>query len=72
MKTLECCKPDNTEPKVLPKDCLQIPIPPKDPADKKRCLSAPRAADTADRGCQIQPVRQVIFHKSMRSDFEDY
>lgn len=63
-KTLECCKSDNSEPKVIPKSCLQIKMPPNENSKFKgsmRCLSAPRAADTSDRGCKIQPVRQVSY-----------
>jgi len=56
---LECCNPDGTTPKFLPKGCLPITIPQDDPGSKKRCLSIPRSADTSDIGCQIQPVRQV-------------
>lgn len=56
---LECCNPDGSTPTFLPKGCLPITIPQNDPGSKKRCFSAPRAADTSDIGCQIQPVRQV-------------
>ncbi|XP_060870138.1 peroxidase-like [Metopolophium dirhodum] len=57
---LECCNPDGTTPKFLPKGCLPITIPQDDPGSKKRCMSIPRSADTSDIGCQIQPVRQLI------------
>lgn len=57
---LECCNPDGTTPRFLPKGCLPITIPQDDPGSKKRCLSIPRSADTSDIGCQIKPVRPLI------------
>jgi len=56
-----CCNPDDSTPEILPPDCLQITIPKDEPGySKNRCLSSQRAADTADLGCNIKPVRQVI------------
>lgn len=59
--TLECCNPDGSTLKNMPKECLAIKVPPNDPFPKKRCLSTPRSADTNDKGCDIQPVRQVRY-----------
>lgn len=56
-----CCNPDGSTPDILPQDCLQITIPKDENGySKKRCLSSQRASDTADLGCHIKPVRQVI------------
>uniref|UniRef100_A0A2S2QM46 Peroxidase n=1 Tax=Sipha flava TaxID=143950 RepID=A0A2S2QM46_9HEMI len=56
---LECCRPDGTSLQTLPKNCLPIKTPNDDPGSKNRCFTAPRTLDTADRGCNIKPVRQV-------------
>lgn len=57
--TLECCKPDGTSLEILPKRCLPIITPHDDPGSKSQCFTVPATLDTADRGCNIKPVRQV-------------
>jgi len=56
---LQCCNPDGSTLDDLPTECLPIKAPQNEPESKHRCFSIPRAADTSDIGCDIQPVRQV-------------
>jgi len=58
-KKLQCCNPDGSSLDDLPTECLPIKAPQNESESKHRCFSSPRAADTSDIGCNIQPVRQV-------------